>query len=129
MKRLLIIFFSLGLALGASAQKIGHVRGFAYSRPRVVVGLGAFAPLYPYYGLGYSPYSPYGSYGPRYGYGRRPSRLDLKIEDIKNDYQDKIWAARHDKTLPRSERRKLVHQLKHERDQAITDTKRNYYKL
>lgn len=129
MKRLLIVLFSFALALGASAQKMGHVRAFAYSRPRVVVGLGAFAPLYPYYGLGYSPYSPYGAYGPRYRYGNRPTRLDLKIQDIKNDYQDKIWSARHDKTLPRNERKKLVHQLKHERDQAVTDAKRSYYKL
>ncbi len=128
MKKMMVIVVALGLALGASAQRFGH--GYGGGRvyvapPRVSVGVG----------LGYSPfyYSPFG-YNPygynNYGYGRtyRPSKLDLKIEDIKNDFQDKIWSAKHDDSLSRKEKRRVVHQLRVERDQAIADAKRDYYK-
>jgi hypothetical protein len=126
MKKLLVVIMSFGLAMTASAQH--HFRGgggFRYSGPRVSIGIGAYAPFYPAYGYGYSPFYTY----PRsYGYAYRPSKLTLKIEDIKNDYADKIWSAKNDTSLSRKERRKLVHQLKYERDQAIIEAKRNYYK-
>ncbi len=128
MKKLMVIVVALGLAMGASAQ---HGRGFggghAYFAPRVSVGVG----------LGYSPfyYSPFGYYpfGYPYGYNGynrsyRPSKLQVQIEDIKNDYSDKIWSAKHDTNLSRKERRREVHELKSERDQAINDAKRSYYK-
>lgn len=128
MKKMIIIAVALVLAMGASAQRFGH--GFGGGRvyvapPRVSVGIG----------LGYSPfyYSPFG-YNPygynNYGYSRtyRHSKLDLKVEDIKNDYQDKIWSAKHDDSLSRKEKRRVVHQLRVERDQAVTDAKRDYYK-
>ena len=129
MKKLMVIVVALGLAMGASAQRFGHGFGGGHvyiAPPRVSVGVG----------LGYSPfyYSPFGYYPYGYGYNNynnrnyRPSKLDLTIEDIKNDYQDKIWSAKHDTSLSRKERRKTVHQLKTERDQAIIDAKRNYYK-
>ncbi len=129
MKKLLIVLFAIGLTLGASAQR-GHAyyHGGVYARPRVVVGVGAYyAPFYPYYGFGfgYGPFYPY-PYGPVYGY--RPTKLDLQIEDIKNDYADKIWSVKEDKTLTRKERREKVHELKVQRDQEIADAKRNYYK-
>ncbi len=130
MKKLMVIIVALGLAMGASAQRFGH-GGFGGGRrvyvapPRVSVGLGfGYSPFYsPYYSpFGYSPY------GYTNVYGHRPTKLDLKIEDIKNDYEDKIWSAKHDESLTRKERRKVVHQLRVERDQAVTDAKRNYYK-
>jgi hypothetical protein len=127
MKKLFIIALSLGLATGVSAQRYFHGGGgYHYAGPRVSIGIGGYAPFYPYYG-----FSPFYAYPRPYGYGAggyRPSKLALKIEDIKNDYADKIWSAKHDTSLSRKERRKMVHQLKHERDQAITDAKRNYYK-
>jgi hypothetical protein len=52
----------------------------------------------------------------------------MKIEDIKTDYKDRIWSARHDETLNSKERKAEVHRLKNERDQAIQDLKLNYYK-
>ncbi len=117
----MIILFSLGLTVAASAQHYGHR---VYVRPRVVVGVGAYAPFAPYWGYGYYPWGvPYGSY-----YSARSSRLEMKVQDIKADYKDRIWSARHDKTLSRAQRKQEVHQLKHERDEAIIQARRNYYK-
>jgi hypothetical protein len=124
MKKLLIIVAVLGLTAAANAQ---HVVGrYHYARPRVYTG-GYYAPFYPYY-YGYSPFYPYPPFGYPNNYDSRPSKMSLKIEDIRNDYQDKIWSARHDTNLPRKERRQKVHELKHQRDQEIADLKRNYYK-
>jgi hypothetical protein len=127
MKKLLIVLFAVGLALGASAQRGhgGYYHGGGYSRSHVAIGLGVYAPFYPYYGFGYSPFYPY---GPAYGYTSRPSKLDLEIADIKNDYADKIWSAREDNSLTHKQKRQKVHELKQERDQEIIDAKRNYYK-
>ena len=131
MKKLVIILLSLGLVTGAYAQR-GHViagGGYHYYvRPSVTVGFGY--PFYPYYGFGYYPfaYYPFGyPYPPGYGY-YRPSKLSMQIEDIKNDYHDKIVSARHDKSLTHAERKEKIHELKQERDQQINDTKSNYYK-
>ena len=126
MKQILVITLAMVMALGASAQHRfyhgGIGGGYRFAGPRVSIGIGA--PLYPYYG--YSPY--YGYPGTYYGNSYRPSKLTLKIEDIKNDYDDRIWSAKHDTSLSRKERRELVHNLKRERDQAVIDAKRNYYK-
>jgi hypothetical protein len=124
MKTLIIIICGLGLTLSASAQKVVRVAPH-YVRPRVAVGVGIGA--YPYY----SPwgwYSPYYAYPPAFGYYHRPTKLDLEIQDIQNDYKDRIWSARHDESLSRHDRRAKVQELKHERDAAIIDAKRNYYK-
>lgn len=126
MKKLMIILLSIGITTAASAQKVAvgigaHYGGFY--RPHTTVVVGGYTPLYyPYYWGPY--YRPYGYY--RYGY--RPTKLDLQIADIKNDYAEKISAARHDKTVPGKERRANVRQLKHDRDQAIIDAQRAYYK-
>jgi hypothetical protein len=125
MKKILVVLFALGIGFSSFAQK-GHVitRGYYYS-PRVVFGLGAYSPFYyPYYGMGINPYYPYGPYA----YGHRPSKLDMKVADIRNDYEDKIKSAKADHTIAKKERKEIVHKLKQERDQAIDDLKRNYYK-
>ncbi|MBS1600352.1 MAG: hypothetical protein JST75_19140 [Bacteroidetes bacterium] len=124
MKRLLIIMLSLGLVASASAQRFHGGTGYVRA-PRVIV-YGAYAPFYPYYGFGFGPFGyPY-PYGP-YSYNR-PSKLTLQIEDIKNDYKDKIWSVKHDKSLTKQDRKEKVRELKHERDQVIADKKNNYYK-
>ena len=134
MKKLIVVMMALGLAFGASAQR-GHGGGghVTVVRPRVVVGVGAYSPFYsPYYGLGfgfgypfypfgYSPYAPYG-----YGYGRE-SRLDLQIDDIKNDYRHQIKEVRQDKSVPRSERKAKIRDLKFQRDKDINQAKRDFY--
>jgi hypothetical protein len=132
MKNLFLILLSMGLIYGASAQKINS-GGTYYSRPRVSISVGAYSPFYyPYYRYGYSPFA-YGygfGYGfPYYGYDRpyRPSKLDLKIEDIKKDYQDKIWSVRNDESLSGKEKRKEVRNLKQERDKVVLEARKDYY--
>lgn len=129
MKRVLIISLAVMLAGSVSAQKV-RVRDRDdrfYARPRVSVGIGLGA--YPLF----NPYYPYYWYGPAYGYPYgyyRPyheSRLDIQIEQIRNDYQDRIWSVRHDNSLSRSERKQKVHSLKHERDDAILQARKDYY--
>ena len=127
MKTVLIAICALGLTLSASAQKV--VRVAPHPRTHVSVGVGFGG------GYGYYPYSPYWynpwyAYPPGPGYYRssRPSKLDLEIQDINNDYKDKIWSARHDESLSRKQRRQAVHDLKHQRDNDILQAKKDYYK-
>jgi hypothetical protein len=127
MKTLFVILFSMGFTLASSAQVhggghggfVGH-SGFSSHGS---IGIGAF----PFsYGYGY-PYRTYPFfYG--YGYNSRPTRLDFEIQDIKADYQDKIWSAKKDNTLSRHEKRKVIKNLKRERDSDIIAAQRNYYK-
>ncbi len=129
MKTVLIAICALGLTLSASAQKVVRVAPHPRTHVSVGVGLGYG------YGYGYYPYSPFGynpwyAYPPGPGYYRssRPSKLDLEIQDINNDYKDKIWSARHDESLSRKQRRQAVHDLKHQRDNDILQAKKDYYK-
>ena len=128
MKKLVVIIIALGLSIAVSAQKItGHFGGGGYYKPYPSVVVRTYVPFYYspfYYGYGFYPYYGY----PPYWYQYRPTKLDLQIEDIKNDYTDKIWSARQDKTLSGEERRNEIRELKHERNQAINDAERNYYK-
>src|SRR3954454_1337485 len=139
MKKLLIVLLSVGFTLGAAAQpKIGGgfsggagiVRGGGhYVRPRVTV-VAPYTYISPYYGLGYGfGYSRF--YDPFYRYPRfqsQPSQLDLQIEDIKNDFQYQISSVKHDKSLAKDVRKQKVRDLKHEREDAIIEAKKNYYK-
>jgi hypothetical protein len=122
MKKVLIGMISLALTGTASAQHFHG--GSVYSRPHVIISTG----FYPYYGFGFGfnplfPYYPYAR-----PYNNRPSKLDLQIMDIKNDYKDRIWSVKHDASLTRKERKGKVHELKVERDNEINDLKKNYYK-
>ncbi len=130
MKKLLIILLSIGLALGASAQRHGSTGGVRYVRPRVTV-IGGYSPFSPFYGFGYGygyglGYYPFNAFPP--SYNNRPSQLDLQIEDIRNDYRHKIKDVRHDKSLSRDERKAKIRDLKHDREAAIIDARRTYFK-
>ena len=129
MKKVLLMLFTVGLVFSASAQIHGIPRSVRVIAPRVTV-IGGYSPYMGLgYGYGYNPYFGYNPfYGPRMYRTSRPTKLDLQIEDITNDYKDRIWSVRHDKNLSSKERRTEVHELKHERDAAIIDAKRNYYK-
>ena len=89
----------------------------------------------PYYGgFGYRPYySPWGynafynPYGYGYRYAPRPSKLDLNIEEISNDYSEQISDVRHDNSISGSERRSQIRNLRHERDGRIIQAKKDYY--
>lgn len=145
-RRLLIVLFAAGLSLGASAQRgVGYhggggIRGggfhgggprVVYAYPRSYFGLGlGFGYGYPF-GLGY----PYGLYGPwgypyppyYYGHGAMPSKLAVQVQDIKSDYDAQIKDVRHDKTVPRKERREKINQLKKDRDAAVIQARQDYF--
>ena len=122
MKTILIICFALVITTGAAAQKYG---GRHYYRPRVSTYVGIGTGYYPYYSPFYSPY-----YYPYYGepYYARPTKLEMQIADIKSDYNDRIWSARHDKSLSLSARKKEIRSLKSERDKAVRDAAYNYHR-
>lgn len=138
MKKLLVVLLSIGLTLGASAQpKIGGMfrgggniggGGGHYVRPQVTV-IAPYTYFRPYYGFGYGfGYSPF--YDPFYRYPRlqsQPSQLDLQIEDIRNDFQYRISTVRHDKSLAKDVRKQQIRDLKHQREDAIIEAKKNYY--
>lgn len=147
MKKLLIAVFALLLVTGATAATVkphlGGMRdrddfGGGKGRTTVIVGggYGGYAPLYnPYFGMGlgygygmpwYGYGYPYYDYG--YGYNARPSKLDQEIMDIQHDYAQKINSARADDSMTGRERRATIRELKLERDQAISNAKKNYYK-
>jgi hypothetical protein len=127
MKKIFILILSVGLAIGASAQRIGHggfYGGAYYYRPSVVVGVGGYAPFFPYPYFGYGPYYPY-----PYGYGyNMPSKMDVQVMQIKNDCSDKIASVKMDSTLTHKEKREKIHDLRADRDKRIHDLKANYYK-
>ncbi len=131
MKKLIVVMFAMMLVSGGFAQKVVHGGGVRVIRTRPVISVGAVVPFYAYSPFWGSPYYGYPYYGSPYAYryGNRPTKLDLQIADIKNDYQQKISAARSDKTISRVERRKVIRDLKHDRDQEIIAAKRSYYKM
>ena len=125
MKKISIVLFSIIMALSASAQK-AVVRPIVHAGPRVVY---YYHPYYwhpywhPYYGVGYSWY-----YGHPAYYYHHPTRLEKQIEDIENEYSDRINSVRADDSLTGHEKRVKIRELRHERDQAISDAKKDYYK-
>ena len=142
-KKLFIVLFSLGLALGASAQRGGfhggggyaggghyygggYYGGWGYPRTYVGVGIGLG---YPWWGWGYGWYGPwYGGYPAYYyGYGAMPNQLELQVRDIKSDYDARIKDVKQDKALSRKERRAKIDQLKVDRDNAIIDARHAYF--
>jgi hypothetical protein len=138
-KPLLVYGLLLLLAGSASAQVYFHGGGY-YARPHVSVGIGVgirpYYPAYPYYG--YSPYLAYPLYGYGYPYGygygynnsyrySRPTKLDLQIQDIRDDYNERIYEVKHDKNVKRKERKQLVHDVEIQRDKAIIQAQKDYY--
>jgi len=133
-KQILILFLSVGIVSGASAQ---HFHGGGFSGGHVYYGGGfrtgvVVGGYYPYYGypgfylgLGYPFYG--FPYGLGYGYGR-VSKLQMQISDIKQDYADRIESVKMDNTLTGKERRQQIRALKHERDDAVENAKRNYWR-
>lgn len=146
MKKLIIVWLSLLVATGVSAQRGWYHGGGFYHRgyyaPRVSVGIGigAYAPFYPYYGYGFSPFYGFGfpyygypyygygyGYGPGYSRSYRPNKLEVQIREIRQDYAQRIHDARHDKSMKRRDRKKVVHELETARDKAILQAEKDYY--
>jgi hypothetical protein len=122
MKKISIVLFSVIMALNASAQKAVVVRPVVHPGPRVVY----YYPR-PYF---YNPYY----LGFNYWYGRpayyyhQPTKLEKQIQDIENEYSDRISSVRADDSLTRHDRKEKIRELKHERSKAVDDAKKNYYK-
>ena len=134
MKKLFVIVFLSGISFAALAQR-GQVasRGGAKTvyiiRPQVIVG--AYSPLFSPFGYGYPIiYSPFGYY-PYYPYGMaysRPTQLQIKKDDIRAEYQDKIYSVRRDSSLNSGQKRETIHALKKQRKQDIKDLVANYHR-
>lgn len=130
MKKIIAILLLAVTVQGASAMvPNGPVRGgyhgggYYHARPTVVVGAGFYSPYF-------SAFSPF-YYGYPYPYVAlpyQPTKLDMQIADIKNDYADKIESVKLDKNLSGKERREQIREFRRERDQAVLEAKRNYYK-
>ncbi len=128
MKKIAIIILSFLFAAGAvSAQKV-------VVKPRPVqVAPHPRIVYYPrtYYNPYWNPYF-YGGLGfnwyNRPVYNNHLTKMERQIQDIENDYKDRIESVRSDNDLSGKERRQKVRELKHERDQEIANFKSNYYK-
>lgn len=151
MKKIFIIIFSLGLAVGASAQRGGgHAfagHGFAgggfhggyhYYAPRVYYSPGYFGGWGWGLGLGwgwgwgvpgwYGPWmSPYGYPPYYYGRGPMPSALNDQIRGIKSDYKAQIKDVKHDKSLSHQDKEARINDLEKQRDAAITQARHDFF--
>jgi len=134
MKNILMMILGVGLALGASATQPKLASGSSISgRPAKVIVVRPYI-LHSYgyypYRFGYNPfYAPY-AYNPYYSpfaYQHQPSKLDLEVEQITNDYHHEIAEVRHDNTLSKAERRQKIRDLRHERKNSIIEAKKGYY--
>lgn len=128
MKKIFAILLLTSITYAASAQHGKHRQPVRNShtviRPQVRIGVGSS------FGNGYgynrtSPFysSPYNSYN-----YNRPSRLDLQIQDIENDYRDRKWSVRNDKSLSRQQRKAELQNLKYQKEREIIELRRNYNK-
>jgi len=121
MKKISVVLFSVILALSASAQKV-IVRPVMHVGPRIVYYSRPYFNPY-YFGFGYN----YPLYG-RPAYYYHPTKMEKQIQNIEDDYSDRINSVRADDSLTGHERRVKIRALRHERDQAENDLKKNYYK-
>ena len=124
MKKVSIVLFSVIMALSASAQKV-VVAPRIHTFPHVVY----YSRPYFYNPYFYNPYYfGFNWYGQPAYYYHRPTKLEGQIQDIENEYSDRIKSVKADDSLTHHDRREKIRDLRHERDQSIDDAKKNYYK-
>ena len=126
MKKLFIILLLMSsyvTVTSASAQFHGYVRG-GYYRPYIVHRYYYYDPFFSPYWYGY----PYYMYPYGYPPSPRASKLDQEIADLEHDYSQKIASVRMNHSLSRPERRSRIRELRHQRNEAIENAKRDYYK-
>jgi hypothetical protein len=126
MKKISIVLFSIILALSASAQKV-VVAPRVHAGPRVIY----YSRPYFYNPYHYAPYYygfNYSWYGRPAYYYHKPTKLERQVQDIENEYSDRVKSVKADDSLTHHERREKIRELRHERNEAIDDAKKNYYK-
>ena len=119
MKTILMFCLAFVITASASAQKNSRYR-YPQSRVHTSISVGIGSP---YYSPFYRPYPYYSA-----SVYSRPTRLENEIAEIKADYNDRIWSARHDDSLSKSERKREIRRLKSERDRAVRDAEYNYHR-
>src|SRR6186997_1436415 len=123
MKTILMLCTAFVITASASAQKFNRYP-YPKSRVHTSISVGVGSPYNsPYYSPFYRPYPYYGT--PIHS---RPTRLENEIADIKADYNDRIWSAKHDMSLSKSARKNEIRRLKSERDRAIRDAEYSYHR-
>ena len=131
MKKMIIVLLSMAIATGASAMPAGRIgggyHGGGFAPHTTVIVRGGYSPFY-------SPFGYWGwglGYGYPYPYGAvpyQPTKLDMQISNIHNEYNQRIQSVRMDHSLTGKERRQKVREFKAERNQDILNAKASYYK-
>ncbi|WP_133990831.1 hypothetical protein [Dinghuibacter silviterrae] len=122
---------AVGIVSAASAQHVRVGGGFGYGGGVVVH---AYAPAYYGYGYGFYPGFywglgyPYWTYPYGYPYGHVPTKLESQVSSIKADYADRIESVKADNTLSRKDKRQQIRNLKNERDEAVANAVRSYWR-
>lgn len=120
MKRIFLLVFLLSAIVTSTFANVsgGHFRGGGYRHSTIIIN------------GGYGYYNPFGFYYgyPYYSAPAIPTKLDMQIADIKNDYADKIKSVRLDNSLTRPEKREQIREFKRERNVDVMNAQRNYYK-
>jgi hypothetical protein len=128
MKKLMMMLMAVGIVSVASAQHVHVGGGIGYGGGAVIVrsypayGYGFYPGFY--WGMGY----PYWSYPYGYPYGHVPTKLEAQVSGIKADYADRIASVKADNTLSRKEKRQQIRDLKKERDEAVANAVRGYWR-
>ena len=141
MKQILMVLLAFSLAVSVDAQT--KIRGGSVpSKTRVIIA----APMYqPFgYGFGYGPrFSPFYNrfYDPFYDpfyrgsfdafnrtrvIEREPTELQLKTEEIENEYSFRISKVRDDKSISGKERRQKIRELRYEQEAALINARRSF---
>ncbi|HEX8334355.1 MAG TPA: hypothetical protein VF622_17160 [Segetibacter sp.] len=137
MKNVWLVLMLISLGLGAAAQPKINKDAVKNLQPRTtVVRVLPVYPVSPYYGFnyGYGFRSPF--YRPFYNSGfyqprvieYTPTELQLQIDDVENEFDYKISSIRRDKSIPGKERRQKIRDLRHQREDAIIEAKKSYFK-
>ncbi len=124
MKTAIIVMLAITVGVASAKAQRGH--GYYHGGGgRTIIVSGGY----------YNPYYAYGAFSPYYGYpyngyriASRPSKLDMQVAEIRNDYADKIESVRLDNTLPGKERRAKIREFRRQRDADVLAAKQNYYK-
>ncbi|WP_118953209.1 hypothetical protein [Taibaiella helva] len=121
MKKVGLVLLFSAIVSGAWARVPGGHFLDGFGHRVIVVNGGLYHPFYSTWGFNYG-YPYYNSITPP------PSKLDIEIAGIRNDYADKIRSVKMDPSLTKSERKAQVKIFREERKLDVINAERNYYK-